>query len=155
MDCSPPGSSVRGIFQARITRVDSHFLLHRIFPTQEPNPGLLHCRQILYRLSYEGSPNQVYNLKQKKHQYSAKSESTKPGSPEVCFSKRTQQETRVTLRVTRQQDRPVTPSFPQRRTLTPPAEDPGAQPRAALPTRASAPESPAEETGSLSSGKSA
>ena len=23
-------------------------LLQRIFPTQEPNPGLLHCRQILY-----------------------------------------------------------------------------------------------------------
>ena len=27
-----------------------------IFPTQELNPGLLHCRQILYWLSYEGSP---------------------------------------------------------------------------------------------------
>ena len=26
-----------------------------IFPTQESNPGLLHCRQILYWLSYEGS----------------------------------------------------------------------------------------------------
>ena len=23
---------------------------------QESNPGLLHCRQILYQLSYEGSP---------------------------------------------------------------------------------------------------
>ena len=33
-----------------------HFLLQGIFPTQESNPGLLHCRQILYRLSYEGSP---------------------------------------------------------------------------------------------------
>ena len=32
-----------------------HFLLQGIFPTQESNPGLLHCRQILYRLSYEGS----------------------------------------------------------------------------------------------------
>jgi len=27
-----------------------------IFQTQELNLGLLHCRQILYRLSYEGSP---------------------------------------------------------------------------------------------------
>ena len=27
-----------------------------VFPTQESNPGLLHYRQILYRLSYEGSP---------------------------------------------------------------------------------------------------
>ena len=34
---------------------DSHFLLQGIFPTQESNPGLLHCRQILYRLSYKGS----------------------------------------------------------------------------------------------------
>ena len=34
------------------TGVDCHFLLQGIFPTQESNPGLLHCRQILYRLSY-------------------------------------------------------------------------------------------------------
>ena len=33
-----------------------HFLLQVIFLTQESNPGLLHCRQILYRLNYEGSP---------------------------------------------------------------------------------------------------
>ena len=32
------------------------FLLWRIFPTQESNPGLLHCSQILYHLSYQGSP---------------------------------------------------------------------------------------------------
>ena len=30
-------------------------LLQRIFLTQGPNPGLLHCRQILYHLSHEGS----------------------------------------------------------------------------------------------------
>ena len=30
--------------------------LQRIFLTQESNQGLLHCRQILYQLSYEGSP---------------------------------------------------------------------------------------------------
>ena len=30
-----------------------HFLLQGIFPTQWSNPGLLHCRQILYHLSYE------------------------------------------------------------------------------------------------------
>ena len=28
-------------------------LLQRIFPTQESNWGLLHCRQILYQLSYK------------------------------------------------------------------------------------------------------
>ena len=30
------------------------FLLQGIFPTQESNPGLLHCRQILYHLSHQG-----------------------------------------------------------------------------------------------------
>ena len=31
-------------------------LLQRIFPTWESKQGLLHCRQILYQVSYEGSP---------------------------------------------------------------------------------------------------
>ena len=35
------------------TGVGCHFLLQGIFPTQESNWGLLHCRQILYQLSYE------------------------------------------------------------------------------------------------------
>ena len=34
-----------------------HFLLQGIFLTQRSNPGLLHCRQILYLLNHEGSPN--------------------------------------------------------------------------------------------------
>ena len=29
-------------------------LLHRIFWTQESNWGILHCRRILYQLSYQG-----------------------------------------------------------------------------------------------------
>ena len=33
-------------------------LLQGIFPTQESNWGLLHCRQILYQLSYEGNPRE-------------------------------------------------------------------------------------------------
>ena len=33
----------------------AHFLLQRIFLTQELNPGLLNYKQILYQLSYEGS----------------------------------------------------------------------------------------------------
>ena len=37
------------------TGVGCHFLLQGIFPTQETNPGLLHCRQILYQLSSAGS----------------------------------------------------------------------------------------------------
>ena len=35
--------------------VGSLSLLQEIFPTQGVNPGLLHCRQILYQLSYQGS----------------------------------------------------------------------------------------------------
>ena len=31
-------------------------LLQRIFPTQESNPSLLSCRQILYQLICQGSP---------------------------------------------------------------------------------------------------
>ena len=38
------------------TGVDSLSLLQRIFPTQELNPGLMHYMQIVYRLSYQGSP---------------------------------------------------------------------------------------------------
>ena len=47
------------------TGVGSLSFLQRIFPTQESNWGLLHCRQILYQLSYEGSKalnNLPYNL---------------------------------------------------------------------------------------------
>ena len=38
------------------TAVDSRSLLQGFFPTQGSNPGLPHCRQILYQLSHEGSP---------------------------------------------------------------------------------------------------
>ena len=37
------------------TGVGSLSLLQGIFPTQESNRGLLHCRLILYQLSYQGS----------------------------------------------------------------------------------------------------
>ena len=93
MDCSPPGSSVHGIFQARVlewgaiafsescsvmsnslrphglyspwnspgqnTGVGSLSLFQGIFPTQGSNPGLLHCRWILYQLSHKGSPHKA------------------------------------------------------------------------------------------------
>ena len=46
------------------TGVGSCFLLQGIFSTQGLNPGLLHCRQILYQLNYEGSPvNALVNEK--------------------------------------------------------------------------------------------
>ena len=95
VDCSPPGSSIHGILQARIlewvaisfsrgcsrprdrtwspaleadaltseppgkpksTGVGGLSLLQQIFLNQESNWGLLHCREILYQLSYQGSP---------------------------------------------------------------------------------------------------
>ena len=45
MDCSPWNSPVQN------TGVGSLSLLQGIFPTQEMNPGILHCRQIHYQLS--------------------------------------------------------------------------------------------------------
>ena len=50
----PPG-------KPKNTEVGSLSLLQRIFPTQESNPGLPHCRQILHQLSHQGSP-QLRNL---------------------------------------------------------------------------------------------
>ena len=38
------------------TGVGSLSLLQRIFPNQRSNIGLPHCRQIIYQLSYKGSP---------------------------------------------------------------------------------------------------
>ena len=42
-------------FPGMNTRMGCHFLLQGIFPTQGSNPGLPHCRQTLYRPSYQGS----------------------------------------------------------------------------------------------------
>ena len=41
------------------TGVSSRSLLQGIFPTQGLNPGLPHCRQILYQLSHQGSPRML------------------------------------------------------------------------------------------------
>ena len=56
MDCSPPGSSVHEDSPGKNTGVGCHALLQGIFSTQESNPGLPYCRQILYCLSHQGSP---------------------------------------------------------------------------------------------------
>ena len=55
MDCSSPGSSVLGIFQQEYWS-GLPFPSSGSFPTQGSNPGLLHCRWILYHLSQQGSP---------------------------------------------------------------------------------------------------
>ena len=49
----PPGKLMN-------SQVGSQSLLQGIFPTQELNSDLLHCRHILYQLSYQGSPEQVW-----------------------------------------------------------------------------------------------
>ena len=39
-------------FPGKNTGMRCHFLLQGIFPTEGLNPGLLHCRQLLYHLSH-------------------------------------------------------------------------------------------------------
>ena len=53
MDYSLPGFSVRRDSPGKNTGVGCHALLQGIFPTQGSNPGLPHCRQILYRLNLQ------------------------------------------------------------------------------------------------------
>ena len=55
MDYSLPGSSIHGNSPGKNTGVGCHLLLQGIFPTQGSNPGLPHCRQMLYRLSPPGN----------------------------------------------------------------------------------------------------
>ena len=60
-----PALRLHGLWHARLlcpwdspgkrTGVGCHFVLQRIFLTQRLNLGLLHCRQILYCLSHQGS----------------------------------------------------------------------------------------------------
>ena len=77
--CGPMDYTVHGILQARIlekgqatqssirepqgkpknTGVGSLSLLWGNFLTQESKGGFLHCRWILYQLSYEGSPREI------------------------------------------------------------------------------------------------
>ena len=49
----PPG-------KPKNTGVGGLSLLHGIFPSQELNRGLLHCKWILYQLSSQGSPYYYY-----------------------------------------------------------------------------------------------
>ena len=56
MGCSSPGSSVHGDSPGKNTGVGCHALLQEIFPTQGLNPGLPHCRWVLYQMSHQRSP---------------------------------------------------------------------------------------------------
>ena len=46
-------------FPGQNTGVSSLFLLQGIFPTQGSNPGLPHCKRIIYQLSHKRSPRKI------------------------------------------------------------------------------------------------
>ena len=54
--CDPKDYTVHGILQAGILELGSLSFLQGIFLTQGLNPGLPHCRRMLYQLSHQGSP---------------------------------------------------------------------------------------------------
>ena len=56
VDCSLSSSSVHGDSPGQNTGMGCHALLQGIFQTQGLNPGLPHCRWVLYHLSHQGSP---------------------------------------------------------------------------------------------------
>ena len=67
LPCPPPGhfpnpgieprSIVWTTGKPKNTGVGSLSILQGTFPTHKLNRGLLHCKQILYQLSYQGNPN--------------------------------------------------------------------------------------------------
>ena len=59
IDCNLPGSSVHGDSPGKNTGVGCHALLQGIFPTQGPNPGVLHYRWTVDCLGHQGSPSPV------------------------------------------------------------------------------------------------
>ena len=59
MDCSPPGSSVHGIFQARILGVGCHLLLQGTFLTQGLNQYPLHWQTDALSFESQGKPFSV------------------------------------------------------------------------------------------------
>ena len=62
VDHSLPGSSAPGDSPGKNTGVGCQFLLQGIFLIQGLNLGLLYCRQILYRLSHQGSPKETTGM---------------------------------------------------------------------------------------------
>ena len=60
MDYSPQGSSFHRDSPGKNIGVGCHALLQGIFPTQESNPGLPHCRWILLLCDPPGKPTSHY-----------------------------------------------------------------------------------------------
>ena len=71
--CNPMDSPCTNLhpwdFLGKSTGMGCHFLLQGIFLTQGSNPGLPHCRQMLYRLSHQGSSKPDSNLSASLHLY--------------------------------------------------------------------------------------
>ena len=65
--------------------VGSLSLLQGIFLTQGSNPGLLHCRRILYQLSHKGSPK---ILEWVAYPFSSKSSRPRNGTRVSCIAGR-------------------------------------------------------------------
>ena len=61
IDYNPQGSSIHGILQARILEWVAIPFSRVSSLTQGLNPGILYCRWILYYLSHQGSPKQIYS----------------------------------------------------------------------------------------------
>ena len=59
VNCSPP-RLLCGDSPGKNSGVGYHAILQEIFPPQGLNPSLLRCRQILYQLSHQGSPETNY-----------------------------------------------------------------------------------------------
>ena len=59
MDCSPPCSSVHTGFSKQEYWSGLPIPSPGDLPNQGSNPGLLHCRWILYCLSHQGSPDVI------------------------------------------------------------------------------------------------
>ena len=62
MECSLPDILAQGDSPGKNNGGGSLSLLQGIFLTQESNQDLLHCRHILYQLSYEWSPRRWFGL---------------------------------------------------------------------------------------------
>ena len=77
-------------FPGKNTGVGCCFLLQGIFPIQGLNPGLPHCRQMLYHLSHQRSPphrslgsfKHIQHIKKQTHHFANKG----PCSQSYCFS---------------------------------------------------------------------
>ena len=60
----PAGFLCQWNFGAKNTGVGSRSILQGVILTQGSNLGLLHCRQIIYHLSHQGSPSKCYSYPQ-------------------------------------------------------------------------------------------